>query len=120
MHIAAQLIPMRKTESKPKFNSFDEFYVHYVTKLKRDNPDYLRLDGRTQGSNRQPFAYFSHREQLWKVDGDTWIEKLDLAYQKLLQNQDPFKVAPTKGNKNKCLVIIDEPQTKKMFYVYLT
>ncbi|WP_158826714.1 hypothetical protein [Mucilaginibacter lacusdianchii] len=110
---------MLKKNTPPKFNSFDEFYVYAVTDLKRKHPEYFRLDGRDKGASRKPFAYFQYREKWWKVDEDIWIEKLDKAYQFLLENQDPYIIASTKGGKNECLLIAGEPKSKKMFYVYL-
>lgn len=109
---------MPQKNPPPKFYSFDEFYVYAVCDFKRKHPEYFRLDGKFKSSSRKPFAFFYHREKWWKVDEDTWIEKLDKAYQLLLENKDPFVITPTKGGKNECLLIAGEPKSKKRFYVY--
>lgn len=103
-----------------KFESYQEFYKNAVIKLKKEHPDYLRLDGCKSGSNRNPFAYFIYQDQCWKVDADTWIEKLEIAAKLFDSGEDPFLIKSTRGQKNQCLTIQGQAEYRKKFYVYLT
>lgn len=110
---------MGKKPKPLKFDNFEEFYNNVVSKLKHEHPEYIRLDGKMAGSTRHTFAYFNYQNKCWKIDADTWIEKLDIVNKILLKNQDPFLIIPTKGNKNQCLTIAGEAAFPKNFYVYL-
>jgi len=106
-----------KKYTPPNFESFREFYECHVKPIKLKNPDFFRLDGRTTGGSRWPNAFFKYEVQLWKVDEDTRIDKLDEAYRQLTESQDPFLITSTAGNKNKCLLIKGEPIRPRFFYV---
>lgn len=62
---------------------------------------------------------FNHRGNWWKVDEDTSIDKLHIAYQVLLKGEDPFIIKDTSSKKSKCLTISGQPSKPKNFYVYL-
>lgn len=103
----------------PKFDSFKDFYELHVKAISTANPDFKRLDGRETGGSRWPNAFFRYDGQLWKVDEDTHIRKLEIAYDLLKDGQDPFLITSTVGDKNKCLLIKGEPIRPRHFYVYL-
>lgn len=98
------------------YADFQQFYVNEVEPHIKNNPSYIRLDGRIYGSSRKVFGYFIYDGIKWKVDEDTQINKIHTAYQLLPKN--PFEIADTKNKKGKCLIIKGEPLSKKKFYVY--
>ncbi|WP_113660977.1 hypothetical protein [Pedobacter nanyangensis] len=102
----------------PTFESFQEFYIEFVAPLKNNNPEYIRLDGQTTGSTRGAAAYFKYRGNKWKVDADTQIDKLKIAFELLQRGEDPFLIKPTQNNTGECLIIKEQPLRNKKFYVY--
>lgn len=110
---------MSKSQT-PIFEDYQAFYAKSVAPLKTKHPDYIRLDGKTEGSNRKAFAYFKYQDQLWKIDADTYVEKLDIAWLMVKETNEPFIIRPTRDGKSKCLTIVGEPLTPKRFYVYQT
>lgn len=98
------------------YNDFKDFYINSVIPLKQANPSYIRLDGQIGPGTQAAFGFFHHNGTKWKVDSDTEIEKLDVAFKIFDQGHDPFIVKETK--KGQCLIIKDEPQPAKKFYVY--
>lgn len=102
----------------PTFENFKEFYTEFVAPLKNNNPDFIRLDGQTTGSTRGAAAYFKYRGSKWKVDADTQIDKLKIAFELLQEGEDPFLIKPTQNNTGECLIIKEQPLRNKKFYVY--
>lgn len=102
------------------FDDFQTFYNESVLPLKSQYRDCVRLDGKTEGSNRKAFGYFKYQDQVWKVDADTYIEKLDIAFLMCSKSTDPFIVRQTRDGRGKCLTIMGEPLAPKRFYVYLS
>lgn len=112
---------MSKNHTYPlKYGSFEDFYNNRLTQFKAQNPTFTRLDGLMSGSSQNAFAYFIYQNKCWRIDADCSIEKLDLAYSRLLIDNEVLIEKPTRKNKNICLEIKGEPSFKKLFYVYLT
>ena len=111
---------MSKEHQTIIFEDYQAFYSESVLNLKRNFPEFIRLDGKTEGSNRKAFGHFKYQGQTWKVDADTYIEKLDIALEQCLKNKSPFIIKSTRDGRNKCLVILGEPLMPKRFYVYLS
>lgn len=102
----------------PSFDSFNEFYTELVIPLKKKNPEFIRLDGKITGSTRNPAAYFMYKSNKWKVDADTYLDRLTIAFDKMEAGEDPFLIKPTLNKKGECLIIKDESLKNKKFYVY--
>ncbi|KEQ28286.1 hypothetical protein N180_01235 [Pedobacter antarcticus 4BY] len=97
---------------------FQQFYIQEVEPLLNKEPKYIRLDGGTTGSSRKVFGHFSYLGRRWKVDEDTHIEKLKIAYERSLKDVAPFHISRTKGGENYCLVLDEKSTVKKMMYIY--
>ncbi|WP_293302508.1 hypothetical protein [Pedobacter sp. UBA4863] len=102
----------------PTFESFKDFYAEFVVPLKNENPEFIRLDGQTTGSTRGAAAYFKYKDNKWKVDADTQIDKLKIAFDLLREGEDPFLITPTQNNTGECLIIKGQALRNKKFYVY--
>jgi hypothetical protein len=74
----------------PEYSSYEDFYFQLVIPLKKLNPSYFRLDGRLEGSYRKTVAYFLYQDVKCKIDADTYLDKLDMAYEKLKISDEPF------------------------------
>ena len=109
---------MSKTNLIPEYQTLSEFYLQQVLPYKNANPTDIRLDGRMSGASRNVSAYFWYLKKKWKVDGDTDIDRLKLAFEKVGSTDEPFKIKPTRDKKGVCLVIKDQPLRNKKFYVY--
>jgi len=109
---------MSKTNLIPEYQTFNEFYLQQVLPYKNANPTDIRLDGRMSGATRNVSAYFWYLNKKWKVDADTYIDRLKLAFEKSETTNEPFKVKHTRDKKGECLVIKDQPLRNKKFYVY--
>ena len=100
-----------------KFDRFIDFYNEAVVPYKQANKKHLRLDGRTSGGSRKVFGHFYYQDKYWKVDSDTWIVKLEIAFNEIQKGVDPFRIIKTRNSKNECLIIICQKGAKH-FYVY--
>ncbi|NHA07709.1 hypothetical protein G7092_28170 [Mucilaginibacter sp. HC2] len=103
---------------KERFKSYSEFYENAVIPYKKANVEHQRLNGQLTGGSIRVFAYFTYKGIVWKVDDDTSIDKLDIAYKEYQTGDDPFVIKPTQKNKKDCLVIKSQPAKPKHFYVY--
>ena len=109
---------MSKINVTPEYQSFQDFYLQRVLPYKELNPTHIRLDGKMLGSSRKISAYFWHMNKKWKVDADTYIDRLKLAFDKSETTNEPFKIKYTRDKKGECLVIKDQPLKNKKLYVY--
>jgi hypothetical protein len=108
------------------FSSFRDFVEQRVLPAQSDNPEHIRLDGRTSGGNREIFAKFRHRGKLWKVHSDTHFEPLMLAYDAILtgETSDPFDEVVTSRTGSVCLMLLSEIHARmkrprfKYLYIY--
>ncbi|MEZ4908537.1 MAG: hypothetical protein R2771_13060 [Saprospiraceae bacterium] len=103
------------------FSSFIELIENGVIPIKKNNPEWIRIDGQTQKGNRSVFAYFNYKGNKWRINSDTHIDKLMKAYYCFIKGDDPFIEIPTRNLSNKCLVLKDEIENRnKHIYIYLT
>lgn len=109
---------MSKISVTPEYHSFQEFYLQQVVPYKQLNPTHIRLDGKMLGATRKASAYFWYMNKKWKVDADTYIDRLKLAFEKAEITDEPFTMKHTRDKKGECLVIKDHPLRNKKFYVY--
>jgi hypothetical protein len=59
----------------------------------------MRLDGNISGASRKVSAYFWYLNKKWKIDADTYIDRLTLAYEQFDSNNEPFIIKGTKHKK---------------------
>ncbi|MBD1397680.1 hypothetical protein H9Q13_10935 [Pontibacter sp. JH31] len=95
------------------YDSFVDLIDKAVLPLKKENPDWQRLDGGV-GGNRSPFAYFRHNEKVWRVNSDTRFAPLLKAKHAIDSGQNPFKPV-----KNRLELIPELASKPKHIYVYL-
>jgi len=57
-------------------------------------------------------------DQKWKVDSDTHIDKIKIAYNLFKEQRATFKSIKTKGGKGQCLIVVGQPLHKNMLYIY--
>ncbi|TDQ11371.1 hypothetical protein [Pedobacter metabolipauper] len=103
----------------PEYTDYKAFYEQAVLPLKEKNPEYIRLDGKLKGSTRNVSAYFWYKEKKWKVDADTYIDRLKLAYESVNTNEEPFIIKNRRDGKSQELTIAGQPVRDNKFYVYL-
>ena len=99
-----------------EFQDFKEFYTKVVLPLKKEHSDYIRLDGKIAGSTRNVSGYFWYQNIKWKVDADTYIDRLKLAFEAAEKSDEPFVIKNTR--EGRCLEIKGQPIRNKKFYVY--
>lgn len=109
---------MSKNKTTPEYQNFKEFYTTQVVQYKTDNPSHIRLDGKINESSQRICAYFWYQDQKWKIDFDTHIDRLKRAFYEFEKSDTPLIIKSTRNNKNKCLVISNQPLRNKKFYVY--
>ena len=109
---------MRTINVIPEYKDFTEFYTQAVLPYKEQNPTHIRLDGKMLGSTRNVSAYFWYLGQKWKVDADTYIDRLKLAFEACKASDEPFVIKHTRDKKGDCLEIKGQPIRNKKFYVY--
>ena len=102
----------------PEYKDFKEFYIKGVQPLKEQNPSYIRLDGKIKGSTRNVAAYFWYKEKKWKVNADTYIDRLKIAFQEYEKSEEPFVVKRLRDDKGQYLAINGQPVRDMKFYVY--
>lgn len=102
----------------PEYKDFKEFYLNAVLPLKEKNPTFRRLDGKDAGSTRNVFAYFWYMDKKWRVDADTYIDRLKLAYEQCEKSAEPFVIKATRDHKGESLSIKGQPVRNKKFNVY--
>jgi hypothetical protein len=100
---------MSNTNTKETFSDFKEFYTKAVEPLKKANPSLIRLDGKLKGDTRIVFAYFEYDGKKWKVNADTHIDRLKLAFDELEKGNDPWLIKSLRDNKGLYLTIKGQP-----------
>ncbi len=103
----------------PEFNDFKTFYKKAVEPLKKQNIGIVRLDGKLKGDTRNTFAYFWYRDKKWRVKADTHIDRLKIAFDQLILNDDPFIIKPLRDHKSEILAIKGQQIRDSKFYVFL-
>lgn len=102
----------------PTFENFTDFYKQVVEPLKQANVAHIRLDGKLKGKTRNVFAYFMYQDKKWRVDADTYIDRLKIAYEAAQQSDEPFVIKATRNNKGEALCIKGQPVRNDKFNVY--
>jgi len=100
---------MTTTNTKETFADFHTFYTQAVEPLKKENPEYRRLDGKEKGDTRSVFAYFMYQDKKWKVIADTYIDRLKIAFDELAKGNDPWVIKAQRDNKGEYLAIKGQP-----------
>jgi len=109
---------MSNNNTKQTFTDFNEFYLKAVEPLKKANPAFVRLDGKLKGNIRVVFAYFLYQDKKWKVNADTHIDRIKLAFDESAKGNDPFVVKALRDNKGEYLAIKGQPVRDSKFYVF--
>jgi hypothetical protein len=109
---------MTNNNTKETFADFNEFYVKAVEPLKKANPAYIRLDGKLKGDTRVVFAYFLYQDKKWKVNADTHIDRLKLAFDEVSKGTDPFEIKALRDNRGEYLAIKGQPVRNAKLYIY--
>lgn len=109
---------MSEINTIPEYKDFKDFYLKAVLPLKEENPTYRRLDGKTLGSTRNVFAYFWYMDKKWRVDADTFIDRLKIAFDQYEKSDEPFKMKHTRDHKSESLLIKGQPIRNSKFNVY--
>ncbi|WP_432713717.1 hypothetical protein [Pedobacter sp.] len=102
----------------PEYKDFKEFYLNAVVPLKEQNPTFRRLDGKLVGSTRNVTAYFWYQNKKWRVDADTFIDRLKIAFEEFEKSDEPFKIKHTRDHQGESLLIKGQPIRNKKFNVY--
>ncbi len=110
---------MSENKVIPEFKDFKSFYETAVEPLKKANIAYLRLDGKLKGGTRNVFAYFWYKDKKWKVNADTYIDRLKIAYETSGKSDEPFIIKPTRDHKGESLSIKGQPIRNAKFNVFL-
>lgn len=97
-----------RSEAYPSFAAFIERAVVPTAEV---NPDHQRLDGRTEGGNREVFGRFWRDGIRWKVHADSHYQPLLMAYGYEQEGEEPF--AHRKTNNGRSLVLIDRLQAAR-------
>jgi hypothetical protein len=106
------------TNTKDTFADFQEFYTKAVEPLKSANPSFIRLDGKLKGDTRIVFAYFLYEGKKWKVNADTHIDRLKLAFDETAKGNDPFVIKALRDNRGEYLAIKGQPVRNSKLYIY--
>jgi hypothetical protein len=109
---------MTTSNTKQTFADFQEFYTKAVEPLKSANPAFIRLDGKIKGDTRIVFAYFLYEGKKWKVNADTHIDRLKLAFDEAAKGNDPFVIKALRDNKGEYLAIKGQPVRNSKLYIY--
>ncbi len=102
----------------PEFKDFKTFYKKAVEPLKKANIGQIRLDGKLKGGTRNVFAYFWYKDKKWKVNADTYIDRLKIAFDEMSKSDEPFVIKSTRDNKGETLTIKGQAIRNTKFYVY--
>ncbi|MCX2483611.1 hypothetical protein [Pedobacter sp. MR2016-24] len=109
---------MSENNSKQTFSDFNEFYTKGVEPLKKANPSFIRLDGKLKGNTRVVFGYFMYQNKKWKVNADTHIDRIKIAFDQLAKGNDPFVIKALRDNRGEYLAIKGQPVRDSKFYVF--
>ncbi len=101
------------------FSDFSQVMQQQVIPLRKEKPDWIRLDGLIGVGNRAVFAFFKYKGKKWRIHSDTHFRMLFKAYEYIQTGRDPFLIAKTAGD-NQCLVLVPElAERPKFIYIYL-
>lgn len=106
------------TNTKQIYPDFKEFYAQAVEPLKAANVGHIRLDGKLKGDTRVIFAYFMYQDRKWKVNADSHIDRLKLAYDEFEKGNDPFLIKSVRDNAADYLAIKGQPVRNAKLYIY--
>ena len=106
------------SNTKQTYKDFKEFYLEGVAPLKKENPAFIRLDGKMKGNTRIVFGYFLYADKKWKVNADTHIDRILLAFNELEKGNDPFVIKALRDHKGEYLAIKGQPVRDSKFYVF--
>lgn len=106
------------TNTKETYPDFNAFYTNAVEPLKAANPAFIRLDGKLKGDTRIVFAYFLYKDKKWKVNADTHIDRLKIAFLEFSKGNDPFVIKALRDNKGEYLAIEGQPIRNSKLYIY--
>lgn len=109
---------MSNSNEKLTFADFKEFYEKGVAPLKSANPAFIRLDGKLKGNTRVVFGYFMYADKKWKVNADTHIDRIKIAFDALSKGNDPFVIKALRDNRGEYLAIKGQPVRDSKFYVF--
>lgn len=109
---------MTTSNTKQTFADFQEFYTKAVEPLKSANPAFIRLDGKLKGDTRIVFAHFLYEGRKWKVNADTHIDRLKLAFDEAAKGNDPFVIKALRDNRGEYLAIKGQPVRNSKLYIY--
>lgn len=107
-----------------RYASFHHFMRDFVLPLKEQNPEWIRLDGETTGSNPSTVAIFEHQGGRWEVHADTRFDPLLVADTAVEEGQDPFVRERSRSGKRDCLCLRPDLRAKtaepkfKYLFVY--
>lgn len=100
---------MSNSNTKVIYEDFTEFYTKAVEPLKKENPAFMRLDGKLKGDTRVVFGYFLYDGHKWKVYADTHIDRLKLAFDEIQKGNDPWIAKALRDYKGEYLAIKGQP-----------
>ena len=106
------------TTTKETFANFKEFYTKAVEPLKKADPALIRLDGKLKGDTRIVFAYFQYQDKKWKVNADTHIDRLKIAFEEAEKGNDPFVIKALRDHRGEYLAIKGQPIRDSKLYIY--
>lgn len=109
---------MIEQHQKPRFQDFVTFYTTAVLPLKKEQIGLTRLDGQLKGNTRVVFAYFDYEGKTWKVNADTHVDRLKIAYDEFVKGNDPFQVKYLRDNRKAYLAIKGQPVRNSKLYIY--
>jgi len=101
------------------FSDFDQVMNQKVIPLRKEKPNWIRLDGQIGVGNRKVFAFFKYKGKKWRIHSDTHFRMLYKAYKFIQAGKDPFLITKTAGD-NHCLILVPElAERPKFIYIYL-
>jgi len=103
----------------PEFKDFKTFYKKAVEPLKKANIGHIRLDGKMGGGTRNVFAYFWYKDKKWRVNADTHIDRLKIAFDEFANTEEPFVIKPLRDYNGETLSIKGQPIRNTKFNVFL-
>jgi hypothetical protein len=106
------------TNTKQTYPDFTEFYSKAVEPLKSANVAYIRLDGKLKGDTRVVFAYFMYQDKKWKVNADTHIDRLKIAFDEFAKGNDPFVIKTVRDDAAEYLAIKGQPVRNAKLSIY--
>ena len=109
---------MTTNNTKETFADFQEFYVKAVEPLKKENASFIRLDGKLKGDTRVVFGHFLYEGKKWKVNADTHIDRLKIAFDEITKGNDPFVIKALRDNRGEYLAIKGQPVRNSKLYIY--